>query len=180
MRGLIDAKKAGADKEREAVQKMVDSLAVSTSTLESTSIPLTRKEIEVLSREIKRQEQNFTLVNKKIGLSKKGSTRVADMIRANEDTLLSQKTELSVIKKAVEELHKEERALVIEEKCGVEHLNQMHEELRVSSKFRSSMPPCMVVSSLLLLCPMLRTEKTSDTESARRRFTIARVGRDRG
>ncbi len=137
MRGLIDAKSAGTDKEREAVQKTVDSLAVSTSTLESTSIPLTRKEIEVRRREIKRQEQNFNLVNKKIGLSKKGSTRVADMIRANEDTLLSQKTELSVIKKAVEELQKEERALVIEEKCGEEHLNQMFEVLRVSSKFRS-------------------------------------------
>ena len=62
---------------------------------------------------------------------------MADMIRANEDTLLSQKTELSVIKKAVEELQKEERALVIEEKCGEEHLNQMFEVLRVSSKFRS-------------------------------------------
>lgn len=132
MRGLIDAKSAGADTKREAVQKRVDSLAVSKSTLESTSIPLTRKEIEVLRREIKRQEQNFNLANKKLGLSKKGSTRVAEMIRANEDTLLSQKTELIAIKKAVEELQKEERALVIEEKCNEEHLNQMYDVLRVS------------------------------------------------
>jgi hypothetical protein len=137
MRGLIDAKSEGADKEREAVQKKVDSLAVRTSTLESTSIPLTRKEIEVLRREIKSQEQIFNLVNKKLGLSKKGSTRVADMIRVNEDTLLGQTTELSVIKKAVEELQNEERAIVIEEKICEEHLNQMYEVLRVSSKFRS-------------------------------------------
>ena len=57
---------------------------------------------------------------------------MAEMIRANEDTLLSQKTELIAIKKAVEELQKEERALVIEEKCNEEHLNQMYDVLRVS------------------------------------------------
>jgi hypothetical protein len=148
VRDFIDAKTAAADKEREAVKKKIDSLAVTTSTLESTSIPLTRKEIEALRRAIKRQEQSFNLVNKKIGLSKKGSTRVADMIRANEDSLLSQQMELFVIKKAVEELQKEEQALVSEEKRDEEHLNQIYEVLRVSSKFCPSKQPCVIMSSL--------------------------------
>ena len=155
---LINAKTSGADKERGVVQKEIDSLASITSMLESTSIPLSRKEIKVLKREIKRQDQNFNLVNRKIGLSKKGSVRVADMIKANENTILSQQTELVVIKKAVNELQKEERELILEEKRDEESLNRIYELLRVSikflrMKFRPLMPPCMIVSSRVPMIP---------------------------
>ena len=151
-------KTSGADKERGVVQKEIDSLASSTSTLESTSIPLARKEIEVLKREIERQDQNFNLLSRKIGLSKTGSVRVTDMIEANKNTLLSQQTELVVIKKAVNELQKDERELILEEKRDEESLNRIYEVLRVSikfmrMKFRPLMPPCMIVSSRVPMIP---------------------------
>ena len=135
VKDLINAKTAGADKERGVVHKEIDLLAFSTSMLESTSIPLARKEIEVLKREIARQDQNFNLVFRKIGLSKKGSLRVTDVIKANENTLMSQQTELVIIKKAVKELQKEERELILKEKRDEESLNRNYELLRVSILF---------------------------------------------
>jgi hypothetical protein len=132
MRELINAKTSGADKERGVLQKEIDSLAMSTSMLESTSIPSAwkeMKEIEVLKKEIKRHNQSFNPVNRKIGLSKKGSVRVAQMIKANENTLLSQQIKLVVINKTVNKLQKEERELVLEGKRGKESLNRIYELL---------------------------------------------------
>ena len=164
-------KTSGADKERGVVQKEIDSLASSTSTLESTSIPLARKEIEVLKREIERQDQNFNLLSRKIGLSKTGSVRVTDMIEANKNTLLSQQTELVVIKKAVNELQKDERELILEEKRDEESLNRIYELLRVSikfmrMKFRPLMPPCMIVSSRVpMILPAWHQRKQQSQKS---------------
>ena len=59
-------------------------------------IPAIKKEMEDMKRDIKRADHEFELISRKIGLSKQGSSCVADIIASNENTMLVSRPSLLV------------------------------------------------------------------------------------
>ena len=133
VRELIDAKTVTADKDRGVIQKDWDALNSSTTKLEYTYIPMAKKENEVLKRKIKRQEQELDLMNRKRLLRKKGSSRIDDIIKSNENMLLGQQAELISCKKAIYEINKTRGNLVSEESRGKDRLRRTYGVLQVST-----------------------------------------------
>ena len=131
VRELIAAKIAATDKERGIVQNEADVISVNITKLE-LEVPAIKKEMEVLKRHIKRADHEFELVSRKIGLSKQGSSRVADIIASNENTILSQQAELTGISRAICELQKDRETLIVEESKDEERLKRIFEMLQVS------------------------------------------------
>lgn len=86
-----------------------------------------------LKRENRRAEQENDLVGRKIGLAQKASHRVLDLTKSNESTLTIQETEISGIKRAVDELQKVRRSLVEEEGRDEQRLARIYETLQVST-----------------------------------------------
>lgn len=132
LRKLIETKAKAADKERGALQEEADSLTIRTTKLENTDIPLARRETEVLKRDIKRQEHELGLIGRKIGLSQKAAERINDIIKSNENSLKSQLTELSGIKRTIVELQKARDSIVPDENRDGERLKRSLDVLQVN------------------------------------------------
>ena len=129
LRELIDAKATSADKEKSILQKEVDALNLGIAKIESDA-PLVRKEIELMKRDIRKTENELDLICRKIGVSKKASASVADIITSNENTLRSQQIELVSIKRAIDELQKMRGNNAAEEGRDEERLRRMSEVLQ--------------------------------------------------
>ena len=131
VRELIAAKIAATDKERGIVQNEADVISVNITKLE-LEVPAIKKDMELLKRHIKRADHEYELVSRKIGLSKQGSSRVADIIVSNENTILSHQAELTGISRAICELQKDRETLLVEESKDEERLKRIFEMLQVS------------------------------------------------
>ena len=142
---LIAAKMATTDKERAIHQNKADIIRINITKLE-LEIPAIKKETEVLKRDIKRADHEFELISRKIGLSRQGSSRVADIIASNKNTMLSQQAELTGISRAICELQKDRETLILEESKDEERLKRIFEMLQVS---------CLYISVYVLSLYML-------------------------
>ena len=142
VREMVDAKTLAAEKERGTIQKECDVLNISTAKLEA-DIPAVAKEIGFLKKEIKRQEHELELINRKRSSQKKGNAQVVDHIQTNENVLRSLNTELTSCKKATDELNKARVKLVASESQEEERLKQIYAMLKVS--------PCNALVILLVL-----------------------------
>ena len=78
------------------------------------------------------------MVGRKIGLAQKASHRVLDLTKSNESTISIQETEISGIKRAVDELQKVRRSLAEEEGRDEQRLARIYDALQVSEMFVQS------------------------------------------
>ncbi len=114
---LIKVKTDESGREKAKLECDVNTLKIGIDQIEKTELPMTRKECELIKRQLKKVGNEQGIVRRKHILAKNSSELIEDLVASNESTLKTQESELKALNTSIQEKR------ISKEKVDTEQIN---------------------------------------------------------
>lgn len=121
---LIKDKTDENDKESAKLECELNKLKIGIDQIEQTELPMTRRDCELLKRQLKKVENEQGMVQRKQILAIKSAEVIDDLIASNESTLKTQESELNALKTSIQAEKKAKERLDSEQSKSDQMLKQ--------------------------------------------------------